>query len=89
MESKEKLFVELINKMLKPHGVDYNFVLANPYINGEGWFMHYKWTQQESDNFKAWAKKRIMKVFRCGAHYAQKELSWFMLAYGLCTIDEK
>lgn len=74
----------MINKQLEPHGVDFDFVLANPEIDGLPWYQHYKWSsEKDAQDFEDWAVKRISQVWRCGKEFARKQFAWFNLAYGL------
>ena len=79
----------LINKMLEPHGVDYDHVLNNPTIDGVDWFMYYTWTSEQSENFARWASKEIKKSLRCSMDRAESEYGWFNLMWGLKIDDDK
>jgi hypothetical protein len=87
MKKVDKVFVELVNKMLKKHGVNYDFVLANPLINGEDWFYHYTWTQKEQNEFIDWAVNLLIKKKKWSKAYCEKEMGWFMLAFGLRVLN--
>lgn len=81
--NKNNLIEHLINKMLEKHKVDFNFVLKNPEIEGQDWFMYYTFTEEEAEEFKKWAILVIKKALKCRKKIAEKEFSWFNLAYGL------
>lgn len=84
MKSKsDKLFVELINKMLEPHGVTYDYIYANQVIDGQEWYNHFTWSQVDRDKFKKYAIKRVKKVLRATDQEADYEVGMFMLAYSL------
>jgi hypothetical protein len=81
----------LIDKMLEKHGIDYDYVIANPQIDGSVWCSHYDWTQEESDNYKKWwidffqnnvSPRRSKKLLEI--HW-----QWFNLQYGLRIKDEQ
>lgn len=83
---KEALLKDLINKMLKPYGVDYDFIVANPKINNIDWFQYYTFTPETEKAFKDWAIPFIKKRLRCSLAYAGQVYSWFDLCYGLTVI---
>jgi hypothetical protein len=83
MKKRDNLIDELVDKMLEKHGVNYEFVLANPFIEGESWFTHYTFTQEEAQEFKIWAIKRIKDTLKCSKIKAEREFDWFNLAVGL------
>lgn len=79
----------LVNRMLEKYGVDYDFVLNNPKINGIEWFRYYSFTPEEDEVFKEWAIKFIKKHQRCSMNYAKQLYSWFSLFYGLTISKEE
>jgi hypothetical protein len=87
MKKVDKVFIELVNKMLEKHGVNYDFVLANPFIDNVDWFMHFTWTQKEQQDFIDWSVKLLAKKKQWSKAYATKEIAWFILAYGLKIKD--
>lgn len=77
----------LVDKMLEPHGVDYNYVMQNPEIEGEQWYQYYKWTNEECDEFKEWAIPVIMKHEKCNKKIASQKFGYFNMQYGLRIKD--
>ena len=75
----------LINKMLEKHNVDYDYVIANPEIDGRVWCVHYSWTQEESDEYQKWwfdfYKNNVAPKY--SKKYLEKSWPWFNLQYGL------
>jgi hypothetical protein len=86
-EKQEVVFKFLVNKMLKPHNVDYDYVTANPEIEGEPWYCHYQWTTKEQDVFQQEAVDYIKKTLRVPKDRAGKVAAWFILGYGLKCSD--
>jgi hypothetical protein len=83
MKKVDKVFVDLINKMLEKHGVNYDFVLANPFIDGKDWFHYFTWTEKDYEDFNEWAVNLLAKKKQWSKDYSKKQMVWFMLAYGL------
>lgn len=79
--------MELVNKMLEPYEVDYEYVVNNPEIEGEPWYQHYTWTMAQENEFKTWAISRARKVLHCSMSFAQKEVSMLLLFCGLKCSD--
>ena len=44
-------FKDLVNKMLEPYNVDYDYVVKNPIIEGNNWYEHYTWTKDDQNEF--------------------------------------
>jgi hypothetical protein len=84
---KEDVVVHLINKMLEKHGVDFDFVSANPKIEGEDWYQHFTCTSEEQAAFKEYAVEYIRKRWRMSKKFAEKEANMFILAFGLQVQD--
>lgn len=79
----------LVDKMLEPHGVDYNYVMSNPDIQGKKWYQYYAMTNNEFDAFQSWAIPVIMKHEKCTKEIAKKKFGYFNLQYGLRIDDTK
>lgn len=88
MKKKEEIHVTLINKMLEKYDVDINYVIANPVIEGIDWYRYYTWTSEEEVAFKIWAISKIKKYFKRSEIFAKKEISMFLLNYGLMTKEK-
>lgn len=47
------------------------------------WFFNWTMTQQQLDQFRAYAIPLIKKVFKCNKRRAEATFSWFLLEFGL------
>jgi hypothetical protein len=83
-EKQRELFVELINHQLKDHGVTYEDVKTNP-----SWYMEYKTTPEKEEAFIKYAVERIREVLKISKVAAEKEASWFILQWGLTTVNPR
>lgn len=83
MSKVQQVVKHLIDKMLEKHGVDMDYVKANPTINGEQWFHYYTWTSEEETAFIEYAKKYIRKKLHMTEYGASKEVGMFILNWGL------
>jgi hypothetical protein len=83
-EKQRDLFIELIDYQLKDHGVTYNDVKDNP-----SWYMQYHTTKEKEDDFINHCVSRIREVLKLSKAEAEREASWFILQWGLTTIQPK
>ena len=77
-EKTRELFIELVNKQLKPHGVTYKDVKGDP-----EWYMKYRTSAESEQEFISYSIKRIREVLKCSKKMAIKESQWFILQWGL------
>ena len=77
-ETTQKLFRELINLQLEPHGKTYEDVQ-----NEHDWYMNYRTTREEESKFMAKGVEMIRKRLRLSKTMAEREMSWFILQWGL------
>lgn len=79
-QKREKAVVDLINKMFEiaGHNVTYNDILGV-----ENWFQKYTMTIEQSEEFKKWGKKYLIKELHESAKSAEREMMWFNLQWGL------
>jgi len=77
-EKTRELFIELINKQLKPHNVTYEDVKGDP-----EWYMNYRTSAEFEEAFISYSTKRIREVLKCSKQMAVKETQWFILQWGL------
>lgn len=75
--------------MLKPHGVDIEYVMANPEIEGAPWYQHYTWTTEDEKQFKKEAIAYLKQVFRWSNAYCDRTMMYFLVQYGLKTKDDE
>jgi hypothetical protein len=52
------------------------------------WFFNWTLTQEQADQFKAYAVPLIKKVFKCNRSRAESTFAWFFLEFGLRIKDE-
>tara|TARA_R110002124_G_scaffold246820_2_gene411939 strand:- start:3045 stop:3347 length:303 start_codon:yes stop_codon:yes gene_type:complete len=77
-EKTRELFIELINKQLKPHNVTYEDVKGD-----SEWYMNYRTSAEFEEEFIAYSIKRTQEVLKCSKQMAIKEVQWFILQWGL------
>lgn len=83
MASRQKtkeVFIELINLQLEPHGKTYKDVLSEP-----DWYMKYSTTREKEEQFIVEATRILKSKLRMSKTIAEKEVSWFILQWGLTT----
>ena len=56
-------------------------------VGVDNWFKKYTMTIEQSNEFKKWGKKYLMKELRETAKSAEREMMWFNLQYGLTYSD--
>jgi predicted naringenin-chalcone synthase len=86
MASRQKtkeVFIELINLQLKPHGKTYKDV-----VKENDWYMKYNTTREKEALFIKEATKILKTKLRMSKAVAEKEISWFILQWGLTTNAE-
>ena len=76
-------FRQLVDKMLEPHGVNYDYVVKNPMIDGKHWYDHYTWTKDEQNEFIRWAVDLVRAKHYWNRDLAESEVAWFILSFGL------
>jgi hypothetical protein len=79
-EKREKAIVDLINKMFEIAGYELTY---DDIVGVEDWFQKYTMTVEQSEEFKSWGKKYLMKELRMSAAAAEKEMRWVNLQWGL------
>ena len=79
------LVKELLMKMLGDNYDDVMFKAKEAKEKGERYAFYddYTWTKEEQDEFMKWASERVKKVLRVNKKRADKEVSYFILTYGL------
>lgn len=84
-EKREKAVVDLINKMFEiaGHDVTYDDIKDRK----DNWFQEYSMNVEQSNEFKKWGKKYLMKELRMYAKQAEREMMWFNLQWGLTYSD--
>lgn len=84
-EKREKAVVDLINQMfiIAGHEVTFDDIKDRK----DNWFQEYSMTVEQSNEFKNWGKKYLMKELRMYAKQAEREMMWFNLQWGLTYSD--
>jgi len=83
-QKKEKAIVDIINQM---------FVIAGHNVTHEDirgvdkWFQQYTMTFEQGEELKEWGKQYLMKELKMRAVYAEKEMQWFNVMWGLKYSD--
>jgi len=80
--TQKDVFIELVNLQLKPHGKTYKDVKGDP-----EWYMRYKTNRDSEKNFIAEGTELIRKKLGLTKKLAEKEMSWFVLQWGLTTVE--
>ena len=97
-KKKEIVFKFLINKMLKPHKVDYDYVCKNQKIKVRkwifwtewvNWFEYYTWTRADQEVFATEAIEYVRKTLRYSKQRSTQVVSMFLLSHGLKCNDYK
>ena len=81
-QKREEVFIELVNKQLEPFNVTYDDVKSD--VN---WYMKYQVTKEEEDEFINYGVNLIREKFKTSKKAAEKDMSWFILQWGLTTKD--
>lgn len=53
------------------------------------WYEYYTWTTEEELEFKKWFVDECRSRFRMTKKHSEQEASWWLLGYGLRTVDNK
>ena len=80
--TQKDVFIELVNLQLKPHGKTYKDVKGNP-----EWYMKYKTSRDSEKTFMSEGVEIIRKKLGLTKKLAEKEMSWFILQWGLTTVE--
>jgi len=79
---QREVFIELVNLQLKPHGKSYEDVKGDP-----EWYMKYKTTRDSEKTFMSEGVSIIRNKLGLTKKLAEKEMSWFILQWGLTTVE--
>ncbi len=81
-KKQQEVFIELVNLQLEPHGKSYEDVKGDP-----EWYMKYKTTRDAEKNFMEVGIDVIQEKLGLTKKLAEKEMSWFILQWGLTTLE--
>jgi hypothetical protein len=79
-DKQKQVFIKLVNKQLEPHGKVYEDVVNDP-----EWYMRYKTTKKAETSFIKWGVNLIKKDLKLSVKASEREMSWFILQWGLTT----
>jgi hypothetical protein len=83
-QKKEKAIVDIINQMFVIAGHD---VTYDDIVGVDKWFQKYTMTVAQGDELEEWGKKYLMRELKLRAAYAEKEMMWFSVMWGLKYSD--
>jgi len=83
-QKKEKAIVDIINKMFEIAGHD---VTYDDIVGVDKWFEKYTMTFEQGEQLKEWGKQHLMKELKMRPAYAEKEMQWFNVMWGLKYSD--
>jgi hypothetical protein len=83
-QKKEKAIVDLINQMFEIAGHD---VTYDDIVGVDKWFQNYTMTVQQAEEFTEWGKQYLMRELKMRAAYAEQEMRWFNVMWGLKYSD--
>ena len=81
-DKQRNVFIQLVNKQLEPYGVSYEDVKDDP-----TWYMNYKINREDEINFINWGSEFIQQELGLTQVLAEKEISWFILQWGLTSSE--
>lgn len=76
--NQQEAFVTLVNKQLEPFNKTYEDVKGDPY-----WYTKYVVTPDQESEFIEWGAKYIQEKLGLSEKFAQMEMNWFILQWGL------
>ena len=80
--TQKDVFIELVNLQLKPHDKTYADVKGDP-----EWYMKYTTSRDSEKAFMTEGIAIIRKKLGITKKLAEKEMSWFILQWGLTTVE--
>ena len=83
-QKKEKAIVDIINQMFVIAGHD---VTYDDICGVDNWFQKYTMTFEQGEQLKEWGKQYLMRELKMRAAYAEKEMQWFNVQWGLKYSD--
>lgn len=85
-QNSESIVRLIINKQLEKYNVDYDYIKANPEIDGKPWYQYYTFdSEQEYNDWKDYCMELLTKQVRpkYSKELASKEFLWIDLMWGL------
>jgi hypothetical protein len=83
-QKKDKAIVDIINQMFVIAGHD---VTYDDIVGVDEWWQKYTMTFEQGEQLKKWGKQYLMRELKMRAVYAEKEMQWFNVMWGLKYSD--
>ena len=83
-QKKEKAVIDLVNQMFVIAGHD---VTYDDIVGVDKWYQKYTMTVEQGEEFSKWGKQYLMKELKMRAAYAEQEMRWFNVMWGLKYSD--
>lgn len=80
-QKKEKLLIDILNKMFKIAGHDVTFEDIKD--RKDEWFNNWTMTEEQYEEWKKWGTKQIMKRLKYNDVYAERQMSMIGVNWGL------
>lgn len=77
-EKQQEVFLKLVNRQLLPFGKTYEDVKAD-----SKWYLRYVTTEEQELEFMNWGVELLRSDFGMTKKMAEKEMSWFIVQWGL------
>jgi hypothetical protein len=86
-QKKQKAMVDIVNQMFAIAGHD---VTYEDIVGVDEWWQKYTMTVAQGEQLVEWGKQYLMRELKMRAAYAEKEIMWFNVQWGLkySDIDE-
>ena len=80
-EKKEKLLVDIINKMFEIAG--HNVTFEDIKDRKDDWYNQWTMTEEQYEQWRKWGSKQIKKLTKLTDVYADRQMAMIGLNYGL------
>jgi hypothetical protein len=80
-EKKEKLLVDIINKMFEIAG--HNVTFDDIKDRKDDWYNQWTMTEEQYEQWRKWGSKEIKKLMKLTDVYADRQMAMIGLNYGL------
>ena len=76
--------IDIVNKMFEIAGHD---VTYDDIVGVDEWWQKYTMTVAQGEQLEEWGKQYLMRELKLRAAYAEKEMMWFNVQWGLTYSD--
>jgi hypothetical protein len=83
-QKKQKAMVDIVNQMFVIAGHD---VTYEDIVSVDKWWQKYTMTVAQGEQLVEWGKQYLMRELKMRALYAEKEMQWFNVQWGLKYSD--